>query len=129
MEYKFRGRRVDTKEWVYGLPQYSVIGGAIYIDTIQSIKNLRYYEIIPETVGQYTGLKDCTQAEMYNGDIVRNDYGHNGVIMWRNDRFIINWINNKFGYGFDLDHWAINRNIVVIGNAIDNPELLQEVSQ
>lgn len=75
---------------------------------------------------QYTGLKDCQQTDIYDGDIVKNDYYHFGVIKWRNDRFIIDWINNEFGYRFDLDHWAINRNIVVIGNIYENPDLLKE---
>lgn len=60
---KFRGKRVDNGEWVYGY--YYQLGSShcIRID-------IHSWGVIPETVGQFTGLYDRTGAEIYSNSIL-----------------------------------------------------------
>lgn len=60
MEYKFRGKRTNNGEWVYGylVKQFRVF--KIYDDSKEDFGEW-IHEVIPETVGQFTGLYDSTK--------------------------------------------------------------------
>lgn len=126
-EYKFRGQRKDNKKWVYGSLVVDTDGFKAFIqETSFGIQ----YEVIPETVGQFIGLKDCNSVEIFEHDIVHVYYGV-GKVVFNAGCFMIEWIDDKeanmellFTQNFKIGHRR--EDLVVTGNIHTNPELLSK---
>lgn len=139
-EILFRGKSIDNREWVYGF--YSNTkgenGGFHYIQTDKT--SIR---IDPETIGQYTGLKDKNGTKIFEGDVIEyirynlktgymnyKDVKEVGRIFWNDSK-------HAFYYRAKLDCGAVSGlllfdddrcdgfDIKIIGNEYDNPELIE----
>lgn len=129
----YRGKRKDNGEWVEGcamipLPRF---GGETCIVVQDAPFHSFCYEVIHETVGEYTGLRDCKLTKEYpegqmifEGDIMETAvYGlkhHIGVVQFADGSFGLRCTD---GNAFFLCFVA--NNFTIIGNIHDNPELLQ----
>lgn len=147
--YLCKGKRKDNNEWIEG---YCVCNGEhcyIFSDELGIITiNWKRYEVIPETVGQCTGLKDKNGKWIFEGNIIRTQpfsdrpYSskakykqHIGVVEYRISHFKNSFYEQDYraewrasikDYGkFVYCDWNEFFKCEVIGNIHDNPELLE----
>jgi uncharacterized phage protein (TIGR01671 family) len=129
-EILFRGKTLDNNSWKYGYYVKQYGAEQIYLpDGTDMEYGFDYYHIIPETIGQYTGLTDKNGTRIFEGDILQFDYiGKNlGV----NGKAAVLFENGKFGvlWGWHKEFVTLvgfsNTTLEVIGNIHDNPELLE----
>ena len=138
-EIEFRGKRKSGMpeldgEWVYGSLYHAKFWqtGNVLCKIIPYEDDGERYHIHPDTVGQYTGLKDRNGVKIFEGDVVRYvphddnppDLTGLGAVEWQNER-------NRFDlHKHDFVGSALacldDDELEVIGNIYDNPELLKE---
>jgi hypothetical protein len=136
-EIKFRGQDVNG-HWHIGLLSISQARTGqpekgYYISN--SAGSPWAYQVRPDTVGQYTGLKDKDGKEIYEGDILSNQTFSDWIVKYSTDGYdygsgcdICGWLlwSEKYGEDVSLLSLATEDMVQVIGNATDNPELLKE---
>lgn len=140
-EIKFRGKRLDNGEWIYG---------SLLVSHFKDDKKERYFitqfsgnytfehEVDPNTVGQFTGLRDKNVRDIWEGDIFKED--GSGIVrsVFRVPGGLA-FEDNPVSFGYD--HRApvypyssiaemqsvswLSQCCEVIGNIHDDPELLK----
>ncbi len=141
-EIKFRGKRIDNGEWVYGY--LFIIWDKHYIlwGTTNNVPNK--IQVIPETVGQFVGLKDSKGIEIYEEDIVRFLDDMRYVISKEKEYLVgeVRFIDGAFWCFYKdeenltrlvsvmTDYWADelkdSNQCEIIGNIKENSELIGE---
>lgn len=124
-EILFKGKRIDNGKWVEGFYLVLPMGETVILS------NKGYAKVIPETVGQYTGLTDKNGKKIFEGDIIEftNKYIHKkgrAKIVFE----AFKWKYSGCYYGGNPGVWLCiddsSMEFEVIGNIHDNPEFLEE---
>lgn len=124
-EYLFRGKRKDNGEWVYGNFVRGCVDDFAYIVEFGNKELCRnYVEVIPETVGQYTGFTDKNGKKIFEGDIIQFCTGMklHYIVEFDLGGFMLSRYD-KCGEIIDV----YNSPCEVIGNIHDDPELRKSV--
>lgn len=139
-DIEFRGKRTDNGEWLYGyLIRYGRNGEEKTYIVPRYASALYLMEVVPETIGQYTGLKDKNGTKIFEGDIVKCVDANNGgsftaIVSFGNPNYEYNWGFQLVKMGGDnlntdillwVDMEEAGAYIEVIGNIYDNHELLE----
>lgn len=141
-EILFRGKDIRGN-WHIGLLAH--IGNAWYISNKMEISTA--YEVIPNTIGQYTGLTDKNGKKIFEGDIIKACFKPQlsgnppyaiGSVIFDNGTFkvVVRVSKNSTEYkvfekediaAYSIEHNFLDRYYVleVIGNTYDNPKLLE----
>ena len=128
-EVIFRGKRTDNGKWVKGYLYITHIGSHEIgsYDAEINIERLTF-DVIPETVGQFTGLTDKNGKRIFEGDIVHcvsKLDSADMVIIFECGQFRMILAEKYHEYQTNVGYYDINCFAKeVIGNIHDNPELL-----
>lgn len=125
-EILFRGKRVDNGTWAYG--DLLHCDGEMEIDSESLGENGGY--IIPETVGQYTGLRDKNGVRIFEGDVIRIEFQQDfyvGKIYWADDflGWVVKFLDGTTPETMELINFYNTKYVEVIGNIHDNPEMIE----
>ena len=140
-EILFRGIRKDTHELVYGFYGEYFNGKknipCISIVDTHAISGSFCYEVIPETVGQFTGLTDRNGEKIFEGDIIAYRKGCLAVSFdFASFGFLFEGYNGEEGYshvipfndyenGIYIDRKTYQIDYEIVGNVLDNSDLLK----
>lgn len=127
----FRGKRVDNGEWVYGW--------YVFRDAEAGFKEQKHYilthdecgflwhEIVPETVGQYTGLNDKNGTRIFEGDMAYVPINKESclAVVTHTDTSFSLFLTGKYPYfAYSIKKCCMAGFLRITGNIHDNPELL-----
>jgi len=136
-EIKFRGKREDNNEWVYGFykkkrnvhtGEYDHFITDVTYNPDTDSTYFTDHKIINGTVGEYIGLKDPYGKDVYEGDILMPGW----IISYCDGMSIDVFLERKVEVGWHIAENNFNGafeaifykdNLEILGNIHDNPEL------
>ena len=128
-EILFRGKTFDNENWIEGsliVGRDLESGELIYLISPLSAYYTEVKKVMPETVGQFTGLTDKNGTKIFEGDIVQHDFGADQIGV----QYAVVEYDTKYASFMikPIYDWMFcdKNDCEVIGNIHDNPELLKK---
>ncbi len=131
-EILFRGKSIDIDNWLYGkLFNYGLTAPSnvpcICVCVPTSWKEAyNFYAVHPNTIGQYTGLKDKNGVKIFEGDVVIIGEKLKAKVIYYDGAFRM---QSEFSptpiNTTDMGYMMREFSVRVIGNIHDNPELIK----
>ena len=130
---EFRGKRLDSGEWLYGDLMHDNLGGC-YVYPLYAENLYAENKVDPDTVGEFSGMTDKNGVKVFEGDIVEvfdftSAYAskYRGVVKMYRGSWCVEYEDSIFDMvahpRLFFDDFA-DRKTDVIGNIHDNAELL-----
>lgn len=116
---KFRAQDIASNKWLYGDIRHRKNCVCIF----EQGGNIGE-QVKPDTVGQFTGLRDRKGTEIYKGDILLYN-GNRRIVEWKYGTFGLSMHENGFPFQAFYELPVPIVDSTVIGNIHDNPELLK----
>nr|DAK92703.1 MAG TPA: YopX protein [Caudoviricetes sp.] len=116
----FRGK-ADNNKWVYGYYCYIELfdkSGDEHL-IVEHSADGSSHRVIPETVGQYTGLTDKNGKKIFEGDIVKGAWGTIFIVFY-DENFLQFRAKPQSGIERDIDYYQGHNGFEIIGNIHDN---------
>jgi uncharacterized phage protein (TIGR01671 family) len=145
---KFRAKRIDNNKWAYGgliqADDYCIIdqGNELYVERDYNFRgDTHFFQLSgvmcdEKTVGQFTGLLDKNRKEIYEGDMIVVNDKYPKLVKYIDDYACFCLANiEDLDEKMDTGYWhqvspgwwnSSKREIRVIGNMYDHPELIKE---
>jgi uncharacterized phage protein (TIGR01671 family) len=130
-EILFRGKSKGNGKWVEGNLLTDKGGNTFIALILEPERNSILEPVIPETVGQYTGLKDKEGNRIFEGDVVNCHFEIDGCDTRDDSLCCVVFVAGYWGLDNGVDRFPnalydIGFELLIIGNIHDNPELLEE---
>lgn len=130
-EFLFRGKK-DNNEWIFGDLLHRESHSKYFIRDLTTNNS---YAVVPNTIGQYTGVKDENNIRIFENDIISIPYTdmsgfteyQQALVFWHNE--ILGWcvrfMDGEVLYLNDVIDSSNPMDISVVDNIIDNKELAE----
>ena len=121
-DIKFKAKRLDNGEWVYGSLIRSTAGikeRAYIVDSFSSMSDYSIVGVDPSSVCQFTGLKDEDENDIFEGDLLAEKRFPMYEVGYANSEFAASYIGENT-FIFKLP--ALSRGCVVCGSIYERKE-------